>query len=74
MTVSAENMWVTIFIVIMQMGISVAIIMRVVLSAVDYAYDSSYCNHVGDSFLIAMWVTVLSNNFIFFSLTDSLFS
>ena len=54
MTVSAENMWVTIFIVIMQMGISVAIIMRVVLSAVDYAYDSSYCNHVGDFFLIAM--------------------
>ena len=48
-TISAENMWVTIFIVIMQMGVPVAI-MQVVFSAVDYAHDSFYCN----SFVIAM--------------------
>ena len=37
-TVSAANMWVTIFIVIMQMGVSVTI-MQVVFSAVHYAHD-----------------------------------
>ena len=52
-TVSAANMWVTIFILIMQMGVSVAI-MQVVLSAVEYAHNSFYCNYAGDSFLIAM--------------------
>ena len=66
-------MWVTIFIVIMQMGVSVAI-MHVVFSVVDYAHDCFYCNYAGDSFLIAMYVTVLSNNFIILSVTDSLFS
>ena len=47
--VSAGNMWVTIFIVVMQMGVSVAI-MQVVFSAVDYAHDSFYCKYAGDSF------------------------
>ena len=45
--ISAANMWVTIFIVIMQMGISVAI-MQVVFSAVHYAHDCVYCNYAGD--------------------------
>ena len=37
-TVSEENLWVTIFIVIMQMEISVAV-MQVVYSAMRYAHD-----------------------------------
>ena len=48
MTVSAENMWVTIFVVIMQMEVSVAI-MRVVFSPVHYAHYCFYCNYAGDS-------------------------
>ena len=46
-TVSAANMWVTIAIVITQMGVSVAI-MQVVFSAVDYAHDCVNCNYAGD--------------------------
>ena len=46
-TVSAANMWVTIFIVIMQMGVSVTI-MQVVFSVVHYAHDSVCCNYAGD--------------------------
>ena len=72
-TVSVAKMWVTIFIVIMQMGVPAAI-MKVVFSAVDYAHDSFYCNYAGEPLLITTLVTVLSNNFIFLSLTDSLFS
>ena len=49
-TVSAANMWVTIFVVMMQMGVPVAI-MQVVFSAVHYAYDCFYCNYAGKSFL-----------------------
>ena len=45
-TVSAANMWVTIFIVIMQIGVSVAF-MQVVFSAVPYAHDCVYCNYPG---------------------------
>ena len=41
-TVSAANMPVTIFIVIMQMGVSVAI-MQVEFSAVHYAHDCFDC-------------------------------
>ena len=44
-TVSAAKMWLTIFVVIMQMGVSVAI-MQVVFSAVHYAHDYFYCNYV----------------------------
>ena len=46
-TVYAANMWVTNFIVIMQMRVSVAI-MQVVFSAVYYAHDCVCCNYAGD--------------------------
>ena len=49
MTVSAANMWVTIFVVIMQMVVPVAI-MQVRFSAVHYAHDCFYCNYAGESF------------------------
>ena len=45
--VSAANIGVTIFIAIMQMGVSVAI-MEVVFSAVHYAHDCVYCNYARD--------------------------
>ena len=44
MTDSAANMWVTIFIVIMQMRVPVAIMQ---FSAVKYAHDCFYCNYAG---------------------------
>ena len=72
-TVSAANMWVKVFLVIMQMKVSVAI-MQVVFSAVHYAHDCFYSNGPGDSFFNSHVVTVSSYNFIFLSLTDSLFS
>ena len=49
MTVSAVNMLVTIFMAIMQMGVSVAII-QVVFSSLHYAHDCFCCNYAGDSF------------------------
>ena len=49
-TVSAANMWITIFIVIMEMGAPVTI-MQVVFSAVHYARDCFHCNYAGDSFM-----------------------
>ena len=49
MKVSAANMWVTIFVVIMPKEVSVAI-MQVVFSAVHCAHDCFYCNYAGDSF------------------------
>ena len=39
----------TVFVVIMQMEVSVAI-MQVVFSAVHYAHDCFYCNYAGESF------------------------
>ena len=60
-TDSAAIIWVIIVIVITQMGISVAII-QVLFSAVHYAQD---CFH---------YYCAGGNNFIFFSLNDSLFS
>ena len=48
-TVSAANMWGTIFVLIMQMELSVAI-MQGVCSAVYYADGCSCCNCTGDSF------------------------
>ena len=48
-TVSSVNMWVTIFIVIMQMGVYVAI-MQVIFSAVHYAHDCVSCNYACESF------------------------
>ena len=47
--VSAANMWMTIFIVIFQVEVSVAV-MQVVFSAVPYAHDCFYCNYAGDCF------------------------
>ena len=52
-TVSATNKWVTIFIVIRLMGVSVAII-QLIFSVVHYAHDCFYCNYAIDSFFIAM--------------------
>ena len=46
---SATNMWVTIFIEIMHVEVSVAI-MQVVFSAVHYAHDYLYCNYAGNCF------------------------
>ena len=48
-THSAAKIWLTIFVVIMQMGVSLAI-MQVVFSAVDHAHDCFYCNYAGESF------------------------
>ena len=48
-TDSAANLWVTIVNVIMQMGVSVAI-MQLVFSAVLYANDCFFCNYAGEPF------------------------
>ena len=48
-TVSAAKFWVTIFVVIMPMGVSVAI-MQVVFSAVHYAHDCFYSIYTGEYF------------------------
>ena len=42
--VSAAKMWLTIFVVIMQIGVSVAI-MQVVFSTVYYVHDCFYSNY-----------------------------
>ena len=47
-TVPAANMWVTIFSVIMQMGVSVAIMQLVFSAVVYYAHDCVYYNYTGD--------------------------
>ena len=62
--VSAANMWVTIFIVIVQMGVNVAI-MHVVFFAVHYAHDCLFVIMQLTLSFIAKQVTVLSNMFIF---------
>ena len=48
-TVSAANMWVTIFVVIVQIVVPVAI-MKVRFSAVHYAHDCFYGNDAGECF------------------------
>ena len=48
-TVAAAKLWLTIFVVIMQMRVSLAV-MQVVFSAVNQAHDSLYCNYAGKSF------------------------
>ena len=45
-SVSAANMRVTIFVLTMQMGVSVGI-MQVVFSAVHYAHECFYYNYAG---------------------------
>ena len=47
--VSAGNMWVIIFTVIMQVGASAAV-MQVVFSAVRYAHHCFYYNYTGECF------------------------
>ena len=71
-TIPAASLWVAIFIVIMKMGVSTAI-MQVVLSAVDYAHDFSIVIMQMTLSFTAMLVAVSSNNFIFLSLTENLF-
>ena len=61
-------MWVNIFIEIMKVGVSVAI-MQVVISAVHYAPISTVIMQVAVS-VVAMYVTASSSNFIFLSLTS----
>ena len=68
-TVSASNMWVTIFIVFMQVGVSVAV-MQVVLSAV---HNWFYCKMQVTVPVVAMQVTLSSNSFVFLSLTGTTF-
>ena len=70
-TVSALNMWVTIVIVFMQVGVSVAIT-QVVLSAVQCA--TFYCKIQVIVSVIAMQVKHLINSFIFISRNRTLFS
>ena len=45
--VSAANMWGTIFIEIMHVGVSV-VIMQVLFSTVHYTHDYFYCSYAGD--------------------------
>ena len=64
-TVLSSNTWVAIFIVVMQIGVTVAIL-QVVLSAVhvggnfycSYADRSHCCNYAGGAFYCKMQVTV----------------
>ena len=48
-TVSAANMWVTIFIVIIRLGVSVAF-MQVAFPAEHYSYVGFYFNYADDCF------------------------
>ena len=45
--VSAANMWVTIFIEIMHLEVSIKTL-QVVFSRVHHAHDCFYCNYAGD--------------------------
>ena len=47
--VPVTNMWGKLFVVIMQVGVSVTV-MQVVFSAVHYAHDCFYCTYTGDCF------------------------
>ena len=69
---SAINMWVTNFVEIMDVGGSDAIL-QVVFSAAHYAHDCFYCNYAGDSFYCSYVSDSSCSNFIFLSLTDTLF-
>ena len=70
MKVSVGNMWVTIFIEIMHVGVPVAI-MHVVFSAVHYRHDNSIEIIQVTVSVVAVFVTVSSSNFIFLSLTNT---
>ena len=47
--VPVTNMWGKLFIVIMQVGVSVTV-MQMIYSAVHFAHDCFYCNYTGDCF------------------------
>ena len=65
---TASNLWITIFIVFMQVGVSVAV-MQLVLSA---AHNCFYCKmQITVSVIAMMQVTLSNNNFIFLSPTDT---
>ena len=73
--ISAANMWVTVFIEIMQVGVSVAI-MQVVsyfLQCIMHMPFSIVIMQVAVS-VVAMYVTASSSNFMFISLTGIHFS
>ena len=73
-TVSAANIWVKIFSVIMQVGVCYKY--AGVFSSVHYAHNCFYSIIIMQVTVsvIAMSVTISSNNFIFLSLTDTLLS
>ena len=47
--VPVTNMWGKLFVVIMQVGVSVTV-MQVVFSAVHYAHDCFYCTYTSERF------------------------
>ena len=67
MTIFASKMWVTILNIFMQVGVSVATL-QVVLFAVHKCF---YCKMQVIVSVIAMQVTLSSNNLIFLSLTPA---
>ena len=69
-TVSASNMWVTLFIAFMQVRVSVAII-QVVFYTVHKCF---YCKKQVTVSVITMQVTHSSNNFVFNFLSGNHFS
>ena len=69
-TVSAANMWVTIFYCNYAGGVSIAVV-QVVFSAVYYAHDRFYYHYAGGC--LVTLAAVSSNNFVFLSLTVTLF-
>ena len=56
--VAKTNVWVTILIVVVQVGVSVGI-MEMVFSAVHYVHDYFYCNYAGDCF----WCSYVGDSF-----------
>ena len=72
MEISAANAWVRIFIEIMQMGVSVAI-MQVEFSIVRYADAYFYVIMQVPVSIVAMYVTASSSRFLFLSLADIYF-
>ena len=65
--VSPSNAWVVIFILLMQVGVSV-VTMQLVPSA---AHNCFYHKMLVIVSVVAMYVTLSCNNFIFLSLTDT---
>ena len=72
MEISAANTWVIIFIKIMQVGVSVAI-MQVEFSIVRYAHVYFYVIMQVPVSIVAIYVTASSSSFLFLSLADIYF-